>query len=37
MSTEMIDAIVAVRAYEANLTAVEATKTVLASTLRILA
>jgi flagellar basal-body rod protein FlgC len=37
MSTEMIDAMVAVRAYEANLTAVEATKTILASTLRILA
>ncbi|HVP09790.1 MAG TPA: flagellar basal body rod protein FlgC [Phycisphaerae bacterium] len=37
MSTEMIDAIVATRAYEANITAVDATKTVLASTLRILA
>jgi flagellar basal-body rod protein FlgC len=37
MSTEMIDALVAVRAYEANLTAVEATKSILASTLRILA
>jgi flagellar basal-body rod protein FlgC len=37
MSTEMIDAIVAVRAYEANITAVDATKTILTSTLRILA
>jgi flagellar basal-body rod protein FlgC len=37
MTTEMIDAMVAVRAYEANLTAVDATKAVLTSTLRILA
>lgn len=37
MSTEMINAMVAVRAYEANLTAVEATKTILTNTLRILA
>lgn len=37
MSTEMIDAMVAVRAYEANLTAVEATKSILTNTLRILA
>jgi flagellar basal-body rod protein FlgC len=36
-STEMVNAIVAVRAYEANLTAVEATKSMIASTLRILA
>ena len=36
MSTEMINAMVAVRAYEANLTAVEATKSIIASTLRIL-
>lgn len=37
MSTEMINAMVAVRAYEANLTAVDATKTILTNTLRILA
>jgi len=36
-STEMVNAMVAVRAYEANLTAVEATKSMVASTLRILA
>ncbi len=35
-STEMINAMVAVRAYEANLTAVDATKSIIASTLRIL-
>ena len=37
MSTEMINAMVAARAYEANITAMEATKSILASTLRILA
>lgn len=37
MSTEMINALVAVRAYEANLTAIEATKSIMASTMRILA
>jgi len=36
-ATEMVNAMVAVRAYEANLTAVEATKSMIASTLRILA
>jgi flagellar basal-body rod protein FlgC len=36
-STEMINAMVAVRAYEANVTAVEATKSIIASTLRLLA
>ncbi len=37
MSTEMINGLVAARAYEANVTAMEATKSVVASTLRILA
>lgn len=37
MSTEMVNAMVAVRAYEANLTAAEATKAILKSTMRILA
>jgi flagellar basal-body rod protein FlgC len=37
LSTEMINAMVAVRAYEANLTAAEATKSIMASTLRLLA
>lgn len=37
MSTEMINGMVAVRAYEANVTAMEATKSIVASTLRILA
>jgi flagellar basal-body rod protein FlgC len=36
-STEMINAMVAVRAYEANVTAIEAAKSMVASTLRILA
>jgi len=36
-ATEMVNAMVAVRAYEANLTAAEATKSIIASTLRILA
>lgn len=36
-TTEMVNAMVAVRAYEANVTAIEATKSVIASTLRILA
>ena len=36
MSTEMINAMVAVRAYEANVTAIDATKSIMASTLRIL-
>jgi flagellar basal-body rod protein FlgC len=36
-STEMVNAMVAVRAYEANLTAIEATKSMIASTLRVLA
>ena len=36
-STEMVNAMVAVRAYEANLTAIESTKSIVASTLRILA
>lgn len=37
MSTEMVNAMVAIRAYEANLTAIEATKSIMSSTLRILA
>jgi len=37
MATEMINAMVAVRAYEANVTAIEATKSILNNTLRILA
>lgn len=36
LSTEMINAMVAVRAYEANVTAAEATKSILASSLRLL-
>lgn len=36
-ATEMINAMVAVRAYEANVTAIEATKSILSGTLRILA
>lgn len=36
-STEMVNAMVAVRAYEANLTAIESTKSMVASSLRILA
>jgi flagellar basal-body rod protein FlgC len=37
LSTEMINAMVAVRAYEANVTAIEAAKSMIASTLRLLA
>ncbi len=37
MSTEMVNAMIAIRAYEANLTAIEATKSIMSSTLRILA
>lgn len=37
MATEMINAMIAVRAYEANVTAMEATKSILASSLRLLA
>lgn len=37
LPTEMVDAMLAARAYEANVTAIEATKTMIASTLRILA
>jgi flagellar basal-body rod protein FlgC len=37
LATEMVNGMVAVRAYEANVTAMEATKTVIASTLRLLA
>jgi len=37
MATEMINAMVAVRAYEANITAIESTKSILSNTLRILA
>ena len=37
LSTEMINAMVAVRAYQANVTAIEATKTIIGNTLRILA
>ncbi|MFQ5411112.1 MAG: flagellar basal body rod protein FlgC [Phycisphaerae bacterium] len=37
MMTEMVNAMVAVRAYEANITAMEATKSILASSLRMLA
>jgi flagellar basal-body rod protein FlgC len=36
LSTEMINAIVAVRAYEANVTAAEATKSIIASSVRLL-
>ncbi|MFQ5424702.1 MAG: flagellar basal body rod protein FlgC [Phycisphaerae bacterium] len=37
LSTELINAMVAVRAYEANVTAIEATKSIMASTMRLLA
>ncbi len=37
LSTEMINAMVAARAYEANVTAIEAAKSMVASTLRLLA
>ncbi|MCK6455010.1 MAG: flagellar basal body rod protein FlgC [Phycisphaerae bacterium] len=37
LATEMIDGMMAARAFEANITAIEATKSMLASTLRILA
>ena len=37
LGTEMVNAMVAVRAYEANVTAIEATKSILASTIRLLA
>jgi flagellar basal-body rod protein FlgC len=37
LSTEMVDALEATRAYEANITAVETTKSMIASSLRILA
>jgi len=37
MATEMINAMVAVRAYEANITAIEATKSIISGTLRLLA
>jgi flagellar basal-body rod protein FlgC len=37
MTTEMINGMVAVRAYEANITAIESTKSIIASTLRVLA
>lgn len=37
LSTEMVNGLVAARAYEANVTAIEVTKSMLASTLRILA
>ena len=37
MATEMVNAMVAVRAYEANVTAMEATKSIMASTMRLLA
>ena len=36
-ATEMVNAMVAVRAYEANVTAMEATKSMITSTLRLLA
>ncbi|MFQ5429115.1 MAG: flagellar basal body rod protein FlgC [Phycisphaerae bacterium] len=36
-ATEMINAMVALRAYEANVTAIEATKSMMASSLRLLA
>ena len=36
-ATEMVNALVAVRAYEANITALEATKSIMTSTLRLLA
>ena len=37
LATEMINGMVAVRAYQANVTAIEATKTIIGNTLRILA
>ncbi len=37
LATEMVNAMVAVRAYEANITAMEATKSIIAGSLRILA
>jgi len=37
LPTEMVDAMLAARAFEANVTAIEATKTMVASTLRLLA
>lgn len=37
LATEMVNAMVAVRAYEANITAMEATKSIMAGSLRILA
>ncbi len=37
LATEMINAMVAARAYEANVTAIEATKSMIAGSLRILA
>ncbi len=36
-ATEMINAMIAVRAYEANVTAMEATKSIMAASLRLLA
>jgi len=36
-ATEMVNAMVAMRAYEANITAIEATKSMVASSLRLLA
>jgi len=37
LATEMVNAMVAARAYEANVTAMEATKSIIAGTLRLLA
>ena len=37
MATEMVNAMVAVRAYEANMTAIEATKSIIAASMRLLA
>jgi len=37
MATEMVNAMIAVRAYEANVTAMEATKSIIASSMRLLA
>ncbi len=37
LATEMVDAIAAVRAYEANISAIEATKSIVAASLRLLA
>ena len=36
-NTEMVNALLASRAYEANITAMEATKTMISSTMRLLA